>query len=613
MKKLSVLACVLACVSGSVFCLSVSAGNNVAGQPVRRSSLTRDYLAPVRVVLTEGDVRGVDNLVDYADSSHIYNGTTGQSMVNVKGCALMCSTPGNHACILLDFGHELHGGISITTGKTKGHEARVRITLGESVSEAMSTIAPSGATNDHAIRDFTAELPWVGVREFGNSGFRFVRIELLDEDKTLAIREVNAIEIGSDYPQKGSFHCSDSVLNAIWETGRHTVKCNMQDYLWDGIKRDRLIWVGDMYPEVMSVLCSYGAVDVVPRSLDFVTENYVLPSWINGISSYSIWWILIQYRWYEYSGNMEYLKSNRDYLTGLLSLLCDNVGGDGRETLSGGRFLDWPSKADKEAVDTGLHALMMMALRYGGRLCSLLGDDSLCARCSDCLDRLSGASSGLSSGFLSQGIAYDRPGRKQAVALMALAGMMDLNVAADALLYNGSRGFSTFYGYFMLEALASAGRYADAMALIREYWGAMIELGATSFWEDFDISWKENAGRIDELPCEGKVDVHRQYGGYCYKSYRHSLCHGWASGPTAWLSMHVLGLSPQAEGQRTFSVNPHLGDLQWAEGSFPTPWGTVEIKVAGLPDGKVSAEISAPKGIRFIPSDNVRLKVRTVR
>ena len=42
-----------------------------------------------------------------------------------------------------------------------------------------------------------------------------------------------------------------------------------------------------------------------------------------------------------------------------------------------------------------------------------------------------------------------------------------------------------FYGYYMLEAMAMAGNYQGALDVIREYWGAMIDLGATSFWGRF--------------------------------------------------------------------------------------------------------------------------------
>jgi hypothetical protein len=83
---------------------------------------------------------------------------------------------------------------------------------------------------------------------------------------------------------------------------------------------------------------------------------------------------------------------------------------------------------------------------------------------------------------------------------------------------------------------------SEAMAFISEYWGAMLDLGATSFGEDFNMDWAKNAGRIDELQKADKVDIHKAYGDYCYKGLRHSFCHGWASGPTAWLSQYVLGV-----------------------------------------------------------------------
>ena len=52
------------------------------------------------------------------------------------------------------------------------------MTLGESVSEAMSSIPGSTATNDHALRAFQLALPWLGKVEIGNSGFRFAKVEL---------------------------------------------------------------------------------------------------------------------------------------------------------------------------------------------------------------------------------------------------------------------------------------------------------------------------------------------------------------------------------------------------------------------------------------------------
>ena len=159
---------------------------------------------------------------------------------------------------------------------------------------------------------------------------------------------------------------------------------------------------------------------------------------------------------------------------------------------------------------------------------------------------------------------------------------------------------STFYGYYVLRARALAGDYQGDLDCIRQYWGAMLDLGATTFWEDFDLDWTANAARIDELVPEGKKDIHGDFGNYCYKGFRHSLCHGWASGPTAWLSEHVLGVTIVEPGCRVVRVEPHLADLEWVEGTFPTPRGVIRIRHEKRPDGTVHSDIEAPAGVKIV-------------
>jgi alpha-L-rhamnosidase len=128
----------------------------------------------------------------------------------------------------------------------------------------------------------------------------------------------------------------------------------------------------------------------------------------------------------------------------------------------------------------------------------------------------------------------------------------------------------------------------------------MLDLGATTFWEHFEIDWLKNANRIDEPVAEGKVDVHATYGDHCYKGFRHSLCHGWASGPTSWLSEYVLGVRVMEPGCRKVKIEPHLGDLEWVEGSFPTPYGTIFIRHEKDANGKITSKIRAPKELKII-------------
>ena len=40
----------------------------------------------------------------------------------------------------------------------------------------------------------------------------------------------------------------------------------------------------------------------------------------------------------------------------------------------------------------------------------------------------------------------------------------------------------------------------------------MLDVGATTFWEDFNMEWLPDAGRIDELVPAGKKDIHEIMG-----------------------------------------------------------------------------------------------------
>jgi len=249
-------------------------------------------------------------------------------------------------------------------------------------------------------------------------------------------------------------------------------------------------------------------------------------------------------------------------------------------------FLDWPTQHNRPAVDAGMQALMLMAFEDGERLAVALGDDALAGVCRRGGQKL-------------RRYAPGPEGSKQVAALLALSGLRPAREMQDAVLgRNGVQGVSTFYGYYMLEAMAKAGEIQHGIDTIRTYWGGMLDMGATSFWEDFDLAWTRNAFRIDELPAPGKQDIHGDFGQFCYKGFRHSLCHGWASGPAPWLSRHVLGIQIADTGCRKVRIHPFLGKLRWAEGTFPTPLGIIKVRHEQSKDGNIRSDVSLPKGCR---------------
>ena len=542
-----------------------------------KSPLTSSFMAPTRVLWkSDSGVHHAENLLGPKPGQSVLKEPQPPCVLDPKGA------------LLLDFGVEIQGCIELFAPMLPDKEPRtVRIRFGESASETMVDLDTKGAQNDHAIRDEIVTLPWLGKKIVGPSGFRFVRIDAISA-KPVQLSQVRAVLQIRDIPYVGSFKCDDERLNKIWQVGAYTVHLNMQEYLWDGIKRDRLVWIGDMHPETSTIAAVFGANEVVPRSLDLTRDVTPVTEWMNGISSYSMWWVLIHEQWWMHTGDRAYLAQQQPYLTALLKKLAGLIGEDGREKIDGMRFLDWPSSPNKQGVTAGLQGLLVMTLESGARLMTTLADNDTAKLCTDAAAR-------------GRKVVPDVNGSKSGAALLALAGMTDAKKTANEVLkVGGAKGVSTFYGFYVLQALAKAGEMDAALDIVRTYWGAMLDRGATTFWEDFNLDWLTDSSRIDELTPPGKKDLHGDFGAYCYEGFRHSFCHGWASGPTAWMSQQVLGVQPVDPGFATVRISPQLGSLKWAEGTYPTPRGPIHVRHERQPDGSIKTDVKVPDGVKVL-------------
>ncbi|MFK7851513.1 MAG: alpha-L-rhamnosidase C-terminal domain-containing protein [Akkermansiaceae bacterium] len=547
-----------------------------------KSPLTNFIVQPTRIVWTSK--QGVKN------AEKVLQAHSGQAVLKEPSPPMILEPGG---AVVIDFGVQIAGSIELFTTLTKSKNMpTLRVRFGESVAETMAEIDERGAQNDHALRDLKIKIPWLGKTTLGPSGFRFVRIDNIDQKINVELSHVQAILTLRDIPYVGSFKSSDDRLNKIWETGAYTVHLNMQEYLWDGVKRDRLVWLGDMHPEISIINVVFGYNEVVPKSLDMIRDVTPVKQWMNGISSYSMWWVIIHEDWYLQHGNLEYLKEQKPYLTALLKRLSTYVDKNGKETLDGHRFLDWPTADDKTAVHEGLQAMMKMTMESGARLCKILDDQETANICVKTADRL-------------KNHTPQSSGRKSPAALLSLAGLREsTEVSENVLKKDGPKDLSTFYGFYVLNALAESGDIQTGLDFISQYWGGMLDFGATTFWEDFNLEWTKNASRIDEIVPDGKDDLHGDFGAHCYIGFRHSFCHGWAGGPTAWLSENVLGIKPAAPGCKKVTITPNLGHLKWVEGTYPTPHGAIKVRHEKAADGSIQSTISLPEGIEQLQAVN---------
>lgn len=415
--------------------------------------------------------------------------------------------------VILDFGEELSGGIRILT--YSGRNVPVRIRFGESLTEACSELGgEQNATNDHSLRDLTVHLQNYSDMSFGQTGFRFVR---LDFGAPAQIKSVVAAALVSTRKAKYVYDGGDHRIRDIYDAAKRTVDlCVSCGYVWDGIKRDRLVWIGDMAPEVLALTTLYGRMPVIERSLDFVRDQTPLPGWMNGFPMYSMWWIIVLQIYYEQTGAENYIRKQIPYMTALIQQMDECVSEDG-ELGYPSYFVDWPTRDHPEEID-GARAINIIAVRAAIDLLKTFGEAT------DLAEKL------LAKLLKREIVAR---GNKKVLGLKYFATGLSKE-EQEILVAGGAKGMSTFMSYYILKAVASFDREM-AIAMMKEFYGAMLDKGATTFWEDFNMDWVEGSGRIDQFPQNGEKDIHGDYGAHCYIGFRHSLCHGWSAGILAFM------------------------------------------------------------------------------
>lgn len=503
-----------------------------------------------------------------------------------------CAVLRGKGCVILDFGKELSGGARVLTYDTSGKPNKVRIRFGESVSETCAELGRGYgfATNDHSVRDFETYLQNYSDMTYAQTGFRFVRVDGLDENTELVIKTIVAAVDTDDREQSGTFVCDDALVNDIFNTAAYTIRlCLQNGYFWDGIKRDRLVWIGDLYPEMRAAQCLFGDVPETLNSLQFVKDETPLPKWMNNIPSYSLWWMIILADEYALNGDKANFVGHLNYVKELIKMFSNYVREDGSIAMEW-NFVDWPTNyvggepiEKKEDSAVGVAYLARVAMQKIMPFLQDFGEEI--SLCQDILRRLESTTAQVKK-------------YKQIAGLGVWAGDVSEN-NKNILLAGGAKGLSTFMSYPILTGVAAYGEYERALSMMKEYYGGMLSVGATSFWEDFDIEWLENCSRIDEMSQEGKVDIHGDKGAFCYLGFRHSLCHGWSAGIIPYLFETVVGVKSVGVGEKKFEIKPNMSGLKHIKASYPTKFGNIEIELTQTETG-VEKIVNAPKEIEII-------------
>ena len=473
--------------------------------------IKKELTPPVRIIACHGKISDPTPLMTLS-TTNAYVGLPIKEPLKISG----------EGYIVLDFGRETRGGIRLVTGNSLNNginSVPVRVRFGESVNECMAELGEKNAVHAHSPRDIKAEFVSYSTARIGETGFRFVRLDFTDGTDA-EILEILADGEILDLPVKYEYKGDDPLLREIYDVAKRTIDlCAAGDYVWDGIKRDRLVWIGDMHPEMLALATLYGRCDVFENSMKFLMTVTPCDRWMCNIYTYSAWWIICLADWYERTGAREFTEGCLDYAQKIVEKFLEHIDEDGVLHITDRGLVDWPT-VEKSDEQDGIRAiLLMMANRAVSLFEEFRVDKSNAVRLVSLLKK--------------QPIKAREMMQVAGLKFMA-TGKLDED-EVDLMKRLGANGMSTFMSYYILKAYAYYYGSDEAIAVMKEYYNGMLSVGATSFWEDFHLDWLENAGRIDELTPEGLDDLHGDRGAFCYVGFRHSLCHAWSTGILAFM------------------------------------------------------------------------------
>lgn len=246
-------------------------------------------------------------------------------------------------------------------------------------------------------------------------------------------------------------------------------------------------------------------------------------------------------------------------------------------------FLDWQALYKKNYSGV-LNLMYLQALRWAAAICQVVGDNTSAAGYARRADALAGA---INKYFWDEKAkcwmdGYD-PATKAPIDeisqhMNALAVLLNLHpesrhkIAKEILLKSAGAKrpkvltASPFFYAYVLQAMAESGLRAEAIDIIKEKWGAMIDAGATTFWEVFDLGHS-------------------------------SRCHAWSSSPLYLLSENVLGVTPVEPGWRRVRIAPVASNLDFAKGVVPSPLGRIVVEWEKVGDDQLAVKVELPPGM----------------
>ena len=377
--------------------------------------------------------------------------------------------------------------------------------------------------------------------------------------------------ISTDYllhHNASAFTCPDSLHNKIFEVAKHTAQLCMHEHYEDCPGREQAIYGGDSRFQMLATYYGFGEYQFPRASLDLLAQHPLGNGQVRMVAptdtrmvipSFSLWWILGMKEYAQYSGDLTLAETHWELLMEMLKTNLSWEKKDGIITppnVDGfWHFFEWtPGHHPRVNTDyvgelydepdflAGIyHLVFWNAMKNLLELATILGKEDVVAEYTPVLNRLA---KDYCSKFWDEEhqafAAYEHNGKLTQIGEYSQIFVLYSGICQDERIKNilFEKLLHNEYPVPAMLSVASLKYEAllwhkpecarEVFRQIGERWGAMLQKGATSFWEtDF-----------------GSEDFAQ--GG--------SLCHGWSSIPIYLYLRYAAGIKPDGSLDQRWDV-----------------------------------------------------------
>jgi hypothetical protein len=441
-------------------------------------------------------------------------------------------------------------------------------------------------------------------------GMRYATLIFRNVEKPLKIRYVGLRQVYAGVEDGGSFECSDDRLNQIWRMGKTTQRNCMFDAFVDCPWREQAQWWGDARVQSRVMAYAFGDDTLLARGIrqmaqgqrvDGTLQPHPPSDYSQCLPDFTLTWIGTIWDHYFQTGRTELVHECLPAVHRLMEFfkkheICDGLVGkfDGFWV-----FLDWQD-VYKDDLCGVLNLMYLQGLRWAAALCEIAGQKEQGIRYAASAEKVAASTEKYfwdpSAKVWRDGydLSANKPVEQVSQHMNTMAILCHLlpqthaAIARDVLLKSATKRSkiitaSPFFYAYVLEAMIQTGLKGEAIDIIRDKWGKMIDEGAVAYWEHWDGL--------------------------------QSRCHAWSASPVYHLSQQILGVTPVDVGWSRVMIAPLPGKLDFARGTVPSPLGPIRVeweKAAGdqlavrveLPEGMEGEFVDPMGGSRTLPAGN---------